>query len=281
MLRRRQEIRRKIRQYVKQVDQIHKDISDDAAPMRKALRSWRACDSQISARQTDIVEKACQNCIVRQLAESVTMAGSRYQQLIAQVRRTHFAPRKNLFSQGAPVAAVQIVTSGVVRFSRALLNGQRQVLGFALPGDLLDASLSPTHDFSADAVDQVLICQTPREVFTSFVESEPWLVRRLNDMLIEKLRCAEHQMAVLGHKSALERVACFLFNLHSRWAKVDPRRKSFSMPMLQSDIADFLGLTIETVNRMLAQLVREGVIARSGTSIQLLNPGRIEELALT
>lgn len=263
------------------LDQLRKENSDAAAPPRKVVRPYPACDGDISARQTDIVEKACQTCIVRQFAESAPGSGSRYHQLIGQVRRTHFAPRKNLFTQGEPFAAVQIVTSGVVRLSRALLNGRRQVLGFALPGDLLDASLTPTHDFSADAVDQVLICQTPREVFATFVDSEPRLVRRLNDMLIEKLRCAEHQMAVLGHKSALERVACFVHNLHSRWAKVDPRRKSFSMPMLQSDIADFLGLTIETVNRMLAQLVREGVIARSGTMIQLLKPGRIEELALT
>ncbi len=262
------------------VQQIRKKPSDKTPPRRPA-RLWRACDARITVRQTGIAEKACQSCIVRQLAESGAIAGARHQLLSAQVRRTHYAPRKNLFLQGMPAASVQIVTSGVVRVSRTLLDGQRQVLGFALPGDLLDASLSATHDFSADAVDQVLICQIPREVFASLAETEPWLVRRLNDVLIEKLRCAEQQMAVLGHKSAIERVACFLSNLHQRWAKVDARQKAFSMPMSQADIADFLGLTIETVNRMLAQLVRDRVIARAGSTVTVMDAARLGVLART
>jgi CRP/FNR family transcriptional regulator len=184
-------------------------------------------------------------------------------------RHVAFEKRQSLFAQGELSDAVYNITSGSVRVFKLLPDGRRQIIGFALPGDFLGLALSERNAFCADALTATAACQFSRAAFSGLLDAKPHLLRRLHDMASHELSLAQEQMVILGRRTAEEKVVAFLLGLRQRWSRIDGSTVHVPLPMGRQDIGDFLGLTVETICRILAQMKRDGTLAIHRTGIEL------------
>ena len=167
---------------------------------------------------------------------------------------------KTIFSEGDPAKAVLGLSRGLVRLYKSLPDGRRQVLAFAVPGDLLGTPLRERHSCSADAIGEVAAWRFSRAEFSKFAHSSPSMLRLLNDVATRDLEMAQELLLIVCQASAEERVTTFLVNWRSRFASLSTPSPVLALPMRRQDIADFLGLSLETVSRTFAKLQDEGTI---------------------
>jgi CRP/FNR family transcriptional regulator, nitrogen fixation regulation protein len=175
-----------------------------------------------------------------------------------------------VFVQEDEVTHVYKVVSGAVRVTRLLSDGRRHIVAFYFAGELFGLEAGDTHQFSAEAVVASRIAFVRRSAVATEAEhsdSAIWAVWRL--MAKELARAQDHAL-VLGRLSAAERVGAFLRDMATRTGC----NNSIDLPMSRTDIADFLGLTIETVSRTLTQMERQGAIRFSGARHIDLQGGR-------
>jgi CRP/FNR family transcriptional regulator len=172
----------------------------------------------------------------------------------------YFRSGATIFSEGEPAASVFGLSQGVVRLYKLLPDGRRQVLAFALPGDFLGMPLAKRNSFSADAIGEVALCRFSGDDLTTFIQSSPNIMRRLIEFAILQLDMAQDQLLLLGNGSAEEKVAIFLVSWRNRLARLSVLSETVPLPMRRQDIADFLGLKLETVSRTLAKLEQKNVI---------------------
>lgn len=194
-------------------------------------------------------------------------------------RNVQLAPGEALFTAGEAARSVHNLTAGVLRLYKLLPDGRRQVVGFALPGDFLGIMPSDRYSFSADAIDQVSVCRFSREAFTQFIEQRPHFLLRINEFAARELMLAQEQMVLLGRRTAEEKVAAFLVGWRQRLALIGDDRQTIALPMSRQDIADFLGLTIETVSRTLTRFEREKMLIIVTGGVRLLDPDRAAAMA--
>jgi CRP/FNR family transcriptional regulator len=152
------------------------------------------------------------------------------------------------------------LSRGVVRIYKMLPDRRRQVLTFALPGELLSPPPGRHYLFSADAIGEVSLCRFRRDALIEFVQSSPAMMRLMIEFVIRELDQAQHQLLLLGNRSAEEKVTIFLIGWRDRLARMSLPAETVPLPMRRQDIADFLGLKLETVSRTLAKLEHKGVI---------------------
>jgi CRP/FNR family transcriptional regulator len=186
-----------------------------------------------------------------------------------------------LQAQDAPAHSVLNITAGVVRLSKLLSDGRRQVFGFALPGDFLGLSLGHHNTYSADTLTHVTACHFDRAHFQRFMSQQPTLLRRLYDLTGRELALAQEHIAILGSRNAEEKIACFILGLRTRLVRSVGYLTTIPLPMSRQDIADYLGLTIETVSRMFTRFDREGVLEVARDRVKILDISRLEALAAT
>lgn len=186
---------------------------------------------------------------------------------------------QTLFHEGDPATRVFTVTSGTLKLYKLLADGRRHVTGFVMPGDFLGISVDDDHAFTAEALEQTQLCWFPRSRFDDFVEEHPSMERELYRTATHELAAAHRQMVLLGRKTATERLASFL--LSRAELQQDSRApKTVRLPMSRSDIADYLGLTKETVSRVLSALKRDRWIRlKTIGEVQLLDPVRLAQIA--
>jgi CRP/FNR family transcriptional regulator, anaerobic regulatory protein len=194
-------------------------------------------------------------------------------------RSVAYVQRQQMFAQDEPAESVYNITSGSVRLYRLLPDGRRQVVGFAIPGDFLGLSMSERSVYGAEALTAVTACRFSRESFSTFVDQRPHLLRRLYDLASHELSLAQEQMVIIGRRTAEERVVCFLVGLRKRWAQFNHNSVTVPLPMTRQDIADFLGLTIETVSRAISKLAREKALLVVPDGVRLLDLPRLEQIA--
>lgn len=221
----------------------------------------------------------CLHCWARSLSVCVDLDPAELHDFEKAGLESSFAPKKTMFSENESVAKVYSLTQGVVRLYKLLPDGRRHIIGFALPGDLLGVAHSERYSFSADAITPVVACQYSREIFNRFVEGRPGMLRRIIEFESRELDLARNQMLVLGTHSAEQKIALFLIGWRDRLARLGEIPKTLPLPMRRRDIADFLGLTIETVSRTLTRLEREKLIVNVPRGVRILNLARTEALA--
>jgi CRP/FNR family transcriptional regulator, nitrogen fixation regulation protein len=181
------------------------------------------------------------------------------------VQREH-----EIHGQGDTTEYCWRILSGCVRTVKLMEDGRRQVAEFLFPGDLLGLDDLGTHDFAAEAVTDVTLRRYPRRMVESLADSHTALARRLRAMALSNLRNAHDRMVMLGRKTAVEKVASFVVEMQRRAAA--PGRGLVDVPMSRTDVADHLGLTVETVCRILAHLKREGTVKLHRTGVEVIDP---------
>jgi CRP/FNR family transcriptional regulator, anaerobic regulatory protein len=228
--------------------------------------------------QKDPLSHDCAHCRVRNLSICGALSDEEVSILDRLARNMCFDARSTLFEQDEPADVVYNITSGAVRLYKLLPDGRRQIVGFALPGDFLGLALSEKNVFSADALTHVTACQFSRTAFSSMLEQKPHFLRRLLSMTSHELTLAQDQMVILGRRTAEEKVAAFLLGLRKRWARLNASNVHVPLPMTRQDMGDFLGLTVETVSRMLTRLARDKAIVIVPDGVRLLDVARLEAM---
>jgi CRP/FNR family transcriptional regulator len=166
-----------------------------------------------------------------------------------------------LFHEGDEASRVFTLTSGSLKLYRLLADGRRQVTGFMFPGDFIGITMDDEHAFTVEALEDSHLCWFPRSRFGEFAEDHPAVERELYRMAAHELAAAQAQMVLLGRKTAEERLASFFMSLVERAEKASGREERIiRLPMGRLDIADYLGLTKETVSRVLAVLKNKRVV---------------------
>ena len=189
-----------------------------------------------------------------------------------------FARNETIFNQGDETRYSYEVVSGGVRLSKMLLNGRRQIADFALPADLFGFESTDEYSLTAEALCDVVVVRYSRSHIERLGEEIADVRRQLTASLRRELQLAQNHLVMLGRQSAKERVAAFLVLLAGRSA-VD-ERGMLDLPMGRQDIADYLGLTIETVCRAISEFRHIGLIAVPNRhAIRLLRPEALERYA--
>jgi CRP/FNR family transcriptional regulator len=188
-------------------------------------------------------------------------------------------PGQTIVVEGDPIDYYYRVVSGTVRLYRSIADGRRQVLDFLSAHDCFGLTGLDCHAYSVEAVSRVVMIRYPRHLLEAAVQSDPGLARRLFRLACAELGRAQERMLLLGRKSAEERIASFLLRLAATGDRgAEPPVITLTMSRL--DIADHLGLTIETVSRTLSRFRRDGLIALPGRhEIALCRMDRIRALA--
>ncbi len=190
-------------------------------------------------------------------------------------RPVRYASKEGLFAEGEPADDVFNVTGGMVRLYKLLPDGRRQIVGFAIAGDFLGLALMERYGVSAEAVSEVSACRFARDAFTAFVDDRPHLLRRLHEFASHELSLAQDQMVLLGRRSAEERIAAFLLGMRDRLSRLGHHSVTLPLPMSRQDIADYLGLTIETVSRTITKMAKNKLLLVVPDGVRLLDVPRL------
>ena len=188
------------------------------------------------------------------------------------------SPGRSLFSEGERAEHVFEVIHGTLRLYKLLSDGRRQITGFLSSDRLLGLANEGLYLYTAEAITEVALRRYSRTGFTRLADQVPSFARRLITLTTNELCAAQDQMLLLGRKTAVEKVASFLLQRANEHG-TDCRR-SVQIPMTRSDIADYLGLTIETVSRTFTRLRHEGMIdLPSSSCVKILDRDQLEKLA--
>jgi len=223
----------------------------------------------------------CEKCLVRPFAFCRRLGPNTLSGLRALGTMQRLQPERPLFHEGDPAKNVFMLTAGALKIYTLLADGRRQVTGFMFPGDFLGISIDEEYAFSAEALLESELWWFSRSVFEEFVSAYPDLERELYRLAAHELAAAQQQMVLLGRKTAAERVATFFLNLLGRTEHISGKTESyFNLPMSRLDIADYLGLTKETVSRMLSVLRSRGLIRLAAQDkIQVLDRTGLRAMA--
>jgi len=184
---------------------------------------------------------------------------------------------EELFAEGDDAELFYQVVSGAIRSYKLLSDGRRQIDAFHLRGDMLGLEAGNQHRFSAEAIGNATVVTYRRSRLDSLIQDDAAFRDRIMTATLRSLERAQDHMLLLGRKTAQEKMATFLLDMAERLSKDD---EHFELPMQRSDIADHLGLTIETVSRTLTQFARSGMIRLlpAGRSIGLCNKMALRSL---
>lgn len=209
------------------------------------------------------VPTLCQACDARHRGVCGALNTNQLVTLSKHSVRRKIDPGTELVGEEQDVAQYSNVIGGVVKLTKMLSDGRQQIVGLQFAPDFLGRPFSRSSRFSAEAATDVELCSFSKGLIDRLIDESPDLEHKLLEQTLKELDDARDWMLTLGRKTAAEKVASFL---HLIAVNVDPEASesegpiTFDLPLTRADIADFLGLTIETVSRQLTKLRKDGVI---------------------
>jgi CRP/FNR family transcriptional regulator len=214
--------------------------------------------------QIDDIPTLCASCEARHRGICGALDAA---QLIALARASHkhrAGEGEELVGEAENIESYSNVLSGVVKLTKTLSDGRQQIVGLRFPSDFLGRPFRMESKLNAEAATKVSLCSFPRGAIERMMKEQPDLERRLLQQTLKELDEARDWMVTLGRKTAAEKVASFLVLIARNIDHAldeDQQSCEFELPLTRADIADFLGLTIETVSRQFTRLRADGVIA--------------------
>ncbi|HKQ45788.1 MAG TPA: helix-turn-helix domain-containing protein [Rhizomicrobium sp.] len=188
----------------------------------------------------------------------------------------HIAQGREIFAEGDDTDIFYKVVCGVVRACKFLSDGRRQIEAFHVAGTLFGFELGEERSMSAEAVSDCTLISYRRHNVQTLALKDQTVSHQLFQYAMQNLVQAQGHSLLLGRRGAAEKVATFLLD----WAKHSANKRVLHLAMTRQDIADYLGLTIETVSRSLTQFERDGVIAMPNTrEVHLKSIEILEDLA--
>jgi CRP/FNR family transcriptional regulator len=200
--------------------------------------------------------------------------------LAATVTNHRADAQRPLVIEGEPADALFNITEGTVKVYKLLADGRQQITGFLFAGDFVGLSSNDFYVYSAEAITAVSYCRFPRRQLERLLDDFPQMEHRLLRIASNELAAAQNQMLLLGRKSAREKLASFLLMLSRQAERVGRVATPVQLPMTRREIADYLGLTVETVSRTFTQLRKEKVIhVRRADEVDMIDRAALEDMS--
>ncbi len=225
--------------------------------------------------------RECLQCSVRHLSVCSALSCDEVQALEQITTSTPVPMGATLARTGEARAYVYTVTEGALRLVRTLADGRRQVNGFVLPGDYVGLSGADLHRYDIEAIAESRVCRVPMSQMRDLRQRYPHLERKLLQRACQELDAAQDNAMALARLQPPERLADFLLRLSARESTLLGRSSNrVSLPMGRGDIADHLGLTMETVSRTFTKLRQQGLIALPHLNVvEILDVDALQKLA--
>ncbi len=225
---------------------------------------------------------ACRECSLYQLCLPAGLEQGDLEKLDQVVERRRMIHRgEKVYHTGDALKSLYAIRSGSFKSTILTESGDEQVVGFHLPGELVgfDAISEKVHQTSIEALDTSSICELPFENLTELALDLPSLNMRLFRIMSKEISRETGILQLLGSKNAAGRMASFLLNLSERLGERKLSESEFNMVMSRHDIANFLGLAVETVSRSLTSFQDSGVLKVNGKFIEILDFDALCQLA--
>lgn len=219
----------------------------------------------------------CDLCVVRNRAICSSLSGGELETLNAVGRTRHVKAGESLIWEGEDGVLVANVIDGVLKLSHSTADGHEQIVGVAYPSDFIGSPFGGKSGHSVTALTDAQVCVFSRRDFDAFAREHPALEHKLLERTLTELDRSRRWMVLLARKSAAERIASFLVEMTERLPECSvrarqPTTRRLDLPFSRQQIADVLGLTVETVSRQFTRLKNEGIIALpSRREVEVLN----------
>jgi CRP/FNR family transcriptional regulator, anaerobic regulatory protein len=206
----------------------------------------------------------CDICLAKQEGICAILDDEARGQLQQISRRKTFPAHNVIFRDGDAADHYFSITAGIVKLVKTLADGHQHIVGLIHQPDFMGQTLNPRHSYAAESATEVELCAYPRAAFDAFMKTHPELEHRIFEMTIRELDVCRDWTLLLGRKCSYERVAGFLLMMARRTPKLpdhDPNSAHFELPFTRAEMADYLGLTLETVSRQFSRLKTNEIIS--------------------
>ena len=206
----------------------------------------------------------CRSCEARHRGVCGALDSVQLVTLAKHTSRRTVEAGTQLLAESVDVESFSNVLSGVVKLTKTLADGRQQIVGLQFAPDFLGRPFKAESGLSAEAATRVSLCSFPRSTMDRLIRDTPALEHRVLQQTLNELDEARNWMLTLGRKTAAEKVASFLLLVATH---MDPEQVhgeapfAFDLPLTRADIADYLGLTIETVSRQFTKMRKDGIIS--------------------
>ena len=171
-----------------------------------------------------------------------------------------FTDKVNIFLQNDPSTHLYNITEGNVKIYQLLDDGRIQIIGFLYPGDFFGTYKNNKYNYSAEAIGNLRVCVFNQRVLDKYMDQNPILAKELLNQTSYELTLAQDRMTVMGRLNAIEKISIFFINISNQRKRIGWQSNPISLSMTRQDIADYLGLTIETVSREISKLKTSNII---------------------
>lgn len=223
----------------------------------------------------------CDHCLVCHQVVCSRLDSQAAREFSAMADSVTLSPNNVLYEQGDHQHRLYIVTDGVLRLSHLLVDGRRQVIGFLGPGDLLGGFHSRSGAYcTTETITAFRACSFAQGDFATFLERHPDFCMTLLAVATDEIEAQYEHSILLARRQAKERIAAFLLMMRGRWQYGHEARDVIHLPMSRSDVADYLGLTGETVSRVLNRFKEDDIISLRGPkTVVLKNIAALDDIA--
>jgi CRP/FNR family transcriptional regulator len=238
-------------------------------PLKPPVKKW-----------TKTVAAPCAACIVREKVFCTVLSDPELQEMAKFTVNVSMPARQTILNEGDPSTLFYNVTAGVLKIFKQLPDGRQQITGFLYPGDFLGIARSKHYAYSAESITDVRLCRFKNSELEHMFKKVPSLESWMLDTASNELIQAQDQLLLLGRKTAIERLCSFLLSVCSRASIIRAESNVIHLPMGRESIADYLGLTTETISRTFSKLKKSGVILSTGKgSIEIADMQAIRKMA--
>lgn len=206
----------------------------------------------------------CGSCPIRHRAICARCDDDELTQLESIKSYSTFKAGQPIIWRGDELKTFSSLVVGIAALSRTMEDGRTQMVGLLLPSDFIGRPGREHVDFDVTAVTDVTLCQFQRRPFERLVEEVPHISQRMMEMALDELNAAREWMVLLGRKTAREKIATFLEMVVRRSTVPSHAINQYTLPLTREEIANFLGLTLETISRQLSAMKKDGIIAFEG-----------------
>lgn len=224
---------------------------------------------------------SCKHCCLSELCLPLGLSAAELEQLMGIIHgNPSLARGEHLFSIGEPIKSLYAVRSGSVKVYVPTEGGEEQVHGFILPGELLgfDAIEFEHHTCAAVALETTSVCAIPYDRLEALCHVFAGLDHAVHRLFGKEISNEYAMLQLLGKKSAEERLASFLLDLSMRFKQRGFSEREFNLSMSRHDIANYLGLAVETVSRSFARFHDEGILSVNRRNVQIHDMDRLRNL---
>lgn len=222
----------------------------------------------------------CRSCEARHGGVCGTLTPEQLVELAKHSTRRRVEAGSEVVGQGERIGTYSNIMRGVIKLSKMMADGRQQIVGLQFAPDFMGRPFSDESSLSAEAAIDTDLCAFPRAIIDRMVADTPELEHRLLNQTLKELDEARDWMLTLGRKTAQEKVASFLYLIATNADPESPEGTSFDLPLSRADIADFLGLTIETVSRQMTKLRKEAIVhVENNRHVTVPDLGRLSRTA--